>query len=130
MASPVNPPIQTIFNGTISTNFNPDGLAGTPSAQFSNYNKGYSNTIVMLLKCGTVTGTTPTCQLQLYTSPDGVNWFFQSTLTTLNSTGQTARVVLLNVLEPFLSIGVNIGGTTPSFANVLITAVFPDFGNS
>ena len=58
-------------------------------------------------------GTTPTLQIVLQSSPDGVQWFTHSAGATLNSVSQ--ELIKAENIGQYTRIAWVIGGTTPSF---------------
>ncbi len=75
---------------------------------------GPATSLRVQLECIAASGTTPTLDVTLEDTVDGVNWNPIATFTRLTGTGRE----VLNVTEPFgdrLRVSWVIGGTTPSF---------------
>ncbi len=67
----------------------------------------------ILLDITAVSGTGPTLDLVIETSPDKVNWFTHTTFSQKTGTGKDLRT--LSNLGKYLRARWTIGGTTPSF---------------
>lgn len=73
-----------------------------------------ANKLIVELDISAVTGTTPTLDLVIQDTLDGVNWFTIATFATQNAVAHLVQ----NVTTPFsdqIRASWTIGGTTPSF---------------
>lgn len=75
---------------------------------------GYATTLRVQLAATAASGTTPTLDVVIEDSLDGVNWWPIGTFTQLTAAGQQ----VINITTPFadtVRVRWTIGGTTPSF---------------
>lgn len=87
---------------------------------FSNVGQSHNPEIVVVLDVqGPVTGTTPSLTVSLYASADGVRFEQVGILTAVTGVlAAPSRVVIKDVLEPYLQVQWVVSGTTPSFGGV------------
>lgn len=101
-------------NQTITASANGPTLANSP--------KNGPTYVSVLVDAPTApTGTTPTLQVYLAVSADGVRFFRIANTSQLTAAGM-ARVAPTQVNEPFYRLEIVTTGTTPSWANVNISS--------
>lgn len=62
--------------------------------------------------CSARSGTTPTCDTTVMTSPDGVTFYSAGTFAQLTATGSQRKTF---VVDRWVRFDIDVGGTTPSF---------------
>lgn len=84
------------------------------------------------IKVGTVTGTTPTLDVDIEVSPDNVNWIDLDSFTQITSTDANQLLIETRAADPFahefllpfVRMELTVGGTTPSFASTVIQMLY------
>lgn len=76
---------------------------------------------VLLVSAGGATGTSPTLTFALQASLDGVVWF---NCGSVQLTGAGSQRLEFHAVEPFFQVVKTVGGTSPSFTNVVSHLVF------
>lgn len=91
-------------------------LARTTSGVSQGINKGDVREGLLLVEVSAVSGTSPTLDVKLQTSPDGASWFDLpgGALAQITASGNYALKVAN--FGRFIRVAYSIGGTTPSFA--------------
>lgn len=86
-----------------------------------NLGRDTNPTVIGYLDCGVVSGTTPNITISVYGSEDGVRFTPVPLASFAAITATPAgpqRMVIANVLDPYLYVAWVVTGTTPSFATV------------
>ena len=99
--------------------------AGTPfnNPQTESEVQGGVVISVLATATGAVTGTTPTLNFVIEVSVNGTDWYTVATMTNLTTSGNSQRLTASGIVEPFIRVSQNVGGTTPSFGGVNVDVI-------
>jgi len=103
------------FQPHLEINFTP-AAALTATATTDYYEVGSYSTLRLTCAVTAATGTTPTLDLTVQTSPDATNWYTAGTFAQ-KTTAATERKIF--PVDRYVRIVQTVGGTTPSFTFTL-----------
>lgn len=90
-------------------------------------NSGEAADVLLCVHCTAITGTTPTLDVSLEQSPDGVGTWTAitgSAVTQVTAAGN--RVAFATISQPFVRVTSTVGGTTPSATFRATVLVVPE----
>lgn len=95
---------------------------------------GYADDALAILDLGAATGTSPTLDVVIQTSPDNSTWTTRTTFTQLVGTSDNqiaaGKVVLDGASKRYVRAVGTIAGTTPSFTFNVVLLVQAELGKS
>jgi hypothetical protein len=99
------------------------GLTNSSSIRCGRYNEA----TVYIRVADSPTGTNPTMDIDVETSPDNSQWYKDSDVPQITALGNAAIHKVTGNIGEYLRVGVTIGGTaTPQFTGVDIKIVFKE----
>src|SRR5690348_1264980 len=97
------------------------------SGALQNLGRSDQTTVIAYLDInGPVTGTSPSLTVSVDGGPDGSTWANLGSFTAqtaVTAAGVVIRLVIHDVMDPFVRFSWTISGTTPNFQNVVMTLI-------